>query len=506
MRAATGHGGEIGAAGSKEALAEDERILSRVGARTERSQSAKRPYAHGTHSVHSMHRRERLAEASPRNASFSVRWQRHLIWQQQQLAQMASPRSKKPPRFLLLRPGDKLTVCDPGGLRDLRGRCHKAPLPPTWRDHQPKQQHWDPFLLGTISARHQHTRPLPGLGNVALSLVAAAVTAMVSRRVLLLENFSMPGASFGAPIRDLLVETSGWAPHLVTAGQSGGVADGFAAHDDNSAFDGMCRSNLRHWPPERVWRVFSNQYFLPLLLLNPYHSAHVEAMAEPALRRGDDSAYPPPAMPSLWVPAIRALWRPRPRLLTQLNTFLRESELDTAPFVAMHARLEIGSGRLDGVLRCVRARLAARNASRLFLASMHTSNRKLLSDALGPSGITVVTFGRAVGAQSESRSGTDAALADMYLMGQSAEVMVNAGSTFAYVVHGLSGGEAIRYGGTHTSAQFAGHGRSCEDVGTREASFHLIADALRSSSACRMGEREARRRSSALYAASILRH
>ena len=119
---------------------------------------------------------------------------------------------------------------------------------------------------------------------------------------------------------------------------------------------------------------------------------------------------------------------------------------------------------------------------------------------------TVPTMPMPAGAQSESRSGTDAAVADMYLMGRAAEVMVNAGSTFGYVVHGLSGGLGIRYGGTHTSRHFAGRGRGCEDVGTREASFHMVADALRASSACRQGEREALKRRSALYAASILRH
>ena len=45
-----------------------------------------------------------------------------------------------------------------------------------------------------------------------------------------------------------------------------------------------------------------------------------------------------------------------------------------------------------------------------------------------------------------------------------------------------------------------------KDVGTREASFHMVADALRASSACRQGEREALKRRSPLYAASILRH
>mmetsp|Transcript_26049 Transcript_26049/g.66126 ORF Transcript_26049/g.66126 Transcript_26049/m.66126 type:complete len:94 (-) Transcript_26049:170-451(-) len=93
-------------------------------------------------------------------------------------------------------------------------------------------------------------------------------------------------------------------------------------------------------------------------------------------------------------------------------------------------------------------------------------------------------------------------------MGRAREVMVNAGSTFGYVAQGLSGGRATRYGGTHTSAQFVGHvgSRDCRDVGTSEASFHLLPSALRASEECRAGEHEARRRDSALLAASMVKH
>ena len=54
--------------------------------------------------------------------------------------------------------------------------------------------HWDRYIL---EGKPRSTRPVPGLGNVALSLVAAAATAIVSRRVLLVENYTAAGASFG---------------------------------------------------------------------------------------------------------------------------------------------------------------------------------------------------------------------------------------------------------------------------------------------------------------------
>ena len=44
--------------------------------------------------------------------------------------------------------------------------------------------------------------------------------------------------------------------------------------------DSLCSENLRQTPSARIWRIFSNQYFLPLLLLNPHHAREVELMAE----------------------------------------------------------------------------------------------------------------------------------------------------------------------------------------------------------------------------------
>ena len=182
--------------------------------------------------------------------------------------------------------------------------------------------------------------------------------------------------------------------------------------------------------------------------------------------------------------------------------------LDAAPFVAMHVRMSLKARQAENAARCARARLAANNASTLFLATLYGANRRMLEQMLRASGHTVVWYGRTLEAQGESQTGSDAALADMWLMGRAQEVMVNAGSTFGYVAQGLSGGRATRYGGTHTSAQFVGKTgpNDCHAVGTAEASFHLLPQAMRASAACRAGEREAWRRSSALFASSTVKH
>ena len=60
------------------------------------------------------------ALAEPR--SWADRLRRHLAWQSRLLASGAPPPST---RFLLLRPGDKLTVCKARGMGDVRHQCHK---------------------------------------------------------------------------------------------------------------------------------------------------------------------------------------------------------------------------------------------------------------------------------------------------------------------------------------------------------------------------------------------
>ena len=110
-----------------------------------------------------------------------------------------------------------------------------------------------------------------------------------------------------------------------------------------------------------------------------------------------------------------------------------------------------------------------------FTAHRYSANRKGLSTALSHHGITTHWFGKSVEAQSESASGADSALADMLLMGGAVEVLVTPGSTFGYVVHGLSGGRATLYGGTHTSRELVGpKAGDCTAVRTSEPNFHFL--------------------------------
>ena len=438
--------------------------------------------------------------AEDADAGFASALRRHVRWQRGLLNRTTHNMRQRQHavRYLVLRPGNKFTVCNAKGMSDVRQHCFRYQSP---RGARPDGMHWDRFIL---NRRRDLTRPIPGLGNVALSLVSAAAVAIASKRVLLLENFSSVGASFGAPLHDLLVETSGWAPHLAAASRlQGGAADGWMAHDDFAAFETLCAADLRRTPAAPVWRIFSNQYFLPLLLLNPHHAPAMESMAE-ALE-GDGGL-------SLWTPGIRSLWRPRPRLGERIDAFMASSGLAGGAYVAMHVRSNLveqrdSSRRLSSAVACARSRLAATNSSTLFLATMFSANRRALKEALAPSGIRVQWLGRAIEAQGESREASDGALVDMLLMGRAREVLVTPGSTFGYVAQGLAGRRATVYGGTHTSRELVGPAaRDCSSVGTSEPNFHFLKHALRSFSACRVGARAAAARGSALYERSSKLH
>ena len=178
----------------------------------------------------------------------------------------------------------------------------------------------------------------------------------------------------------------------------------------------------------------------------------------------------------------------------------------------MHIRVSLsqqsdGRNRLAEAVTCVRSRLAAANATRLFVATMYQSNRRALSSALAPHGVSVHWFGKSMEAQAESTAGSDSALADMLLMGGAAEVLVTPGSTFGYVAQGLAGSRATTYGGTHTSRELVGKaGPDCAAVATSEPNFHFLQHALRAHRSCKAGAGAALARHSEMYQRSAMKH
>ena len=115
-------------------------------------------------------------------SSFTGALRKHLRWQRALLERLKNVRQRQnTSRFLVLRPGDKLTM----GPR--HERCSRTLL----QCISSAKDAADRRTLGSVCDPRSLdlSRPIPGLGNVALSLISAAATA-ICVGVLLLENFS----------------------------------------------------------------------------------------------------------------------------------------------------------------------------------------------------------------------------------------------------------------------------------------------------------------------------
>ena len=202
-----------------------------------------------------------------------IHWQQHLL----KRLQASDNQHDLEPRFLILRPGDRSTVCTTGFLAS--GRCFGQRSARRTPDLGPHDAHWDDIVLNN---RSDVKRLLPGLGNIAAALASSAAVAMLSRRVLLCENWTIAAESFDTPLDALLLGRSGWEPFLARAqGQS--RAETFITSDDTSLATTFCSHDLRHGSATaspaagdaagptsaRVWRVFSNRE-LHMQPSNPY--------------------------------------------------------------------------------------------------------------------------------------------------------------------------------------------------------------------------------------------
>ena len=199
-----------------------------------------------------------------------IHWQQHLLKRLQE----SDPQQQleHEPKFLVLRPGDRSTVCTTGYLAS--GRCFGQRSARRSPDLGPHDPHWDEIV---VANRSDAKRLLPGLGNIAAALASSAAVAMLSRRVLLCENWTIATESFDAPLNALVLGRSGWEPYLARA-QLRSRAETFITSDDTSLATTLCSHDMRHGSTTaaageggignsntggptaaRVWRIFSNR-------------------------------------------------------------------------------------------------------------------------------------------------------------------------------------------------------------------------------------------------------
>ena len=405
--------------------------------------------------------------------------QDHLHWQamhyESPLAGEAS--------FIVLSPGDRHSQCTRGTPQKCRGRAFAAAgrTPPTRiQEGAASFSRWDDELTGHGS-RH---RPLPGLGNGALPLVSAAVLAIVTGRVLLLENWTYSRHAFAAPLLELLVDGNPWEPFLQRA-QRISHRELFLAHDDFSSSSLLCSTDLANEATvaQRVWRIYSNQWFLPLLRANPHHANAILAMAPDG---------------GLFSAMAKVLMRPSHQVSTLIdsahatwNSAALRGALghagSTGQYIAMHVRCSsnwYGCSKrvLHAAVRCARARLKlqpGKAAEKLiFVAAQHAHMRLELEAALN-STARVHFYGPPPGVfETSTRGGWSAELeinrlVDAWLLAQGNETLISLGSTYSDVVRGLARGSVFSIS-------------NCVRVSTNEdPRMHVLHEVKRRESKCR---------------------
>lgn len=388
---------------------------------------------------------------------FVARLDRHLRWQRKQ--QLLAGDAARQHRFLILRPGDRYTVCNPLGFT--RRAAHNKSLPGclSLQTHMPPsfmadprvkrnayRGHWDAVASQMMPNFTRIDAVVGGLGNIMSALVSAAAVAMLSRRILLVENMTDWRRTFGSPLSDLVLEGSAFEASLLAAqdDEQDSRLDSFMAQDDFSVAVDLCSTNLRHKPRQRAWRLMSNQYFLPLMLLNPHHSDELASMAgAPPDERGDPQ-------PAFWGPALSYFFRPLPHVMRQVDHFRATHFMPGERVIGVHFRCLA----IDGLCRygtkkdptraveCARTRLLASGAKHLFVATMHHSHR--LAFERGLSGVANVSwYGKAVEQQDQSVAQEEARMVDLMLLSRMDELLLATHSTFSHMARAMALGHGI---------------------------------------------------------------
>jgi hypothetical protein len=431
---------------------------------------------------------------------------RHLHWQTRQLeAARRNASAADGLRFLVLRPGDRGTVCTTPYLAS--GKCGGGRPYVGYNGTLGAAEHWDTVLT---AGRPELRRLLPGLGNIAAALASSAAVAILSHRILLVENWTVAAESYAAPLPALLLERSGWGEILLRA-QAHSRYESFITSDDTSLASTLCTRDLRAVPSERVWRVFSNQYFLPLMAANERYRPQIETW----IASGGGGGV------GLWAPLARALLRPLPHVQSRIDTIAGEAfpteqrppssandgtgdastsrsssssasdgvvdartSSDAGGTLSMHLRcMETLNGfchplKIALYAACAVERLNATRATRLFVATMHARDAQTLREGIRRSlpSVSVITSRGEGGRMAERvETGTqwqeESRITDTWLLALGNELLLSPASTMGYLAMSLTDAPATML-------------NTCKPPPTREASFHLLRTSLKKSRAC----------------------
>ena len=383
----------------------------------------------------------------------------------------------------------------PDGYRALVAQCGRSKL--TWSQRialnnsyfiRPDIAPCNATLAARSSARDmldmlEPMRTPPGLGNIVEAVISAAALAILTRRILVIEGWPTAPASFGPPLAPgLLVGRTDledgqhahainrsivgpWHARLVKAQPFGSPRfDTFASHDGLSAASLICHSSLDREPAARVWRVYSNENFLPIIRANK----RVEQSGGFIARDG----------PAVWSTLARALMVPTPDVEARVAAYYAKHiarrpavgtagraaatgsvEQDRPPTLGFHFRCVNLNGACTArnmamASHCALLRLRAlENATlplatdgarrprraQLFLATIHSKARRHIEAHLRLHGHKVIWHGDAQERQEASESQEASRLIDAMLIAKCDGILLSRASTFGYVIRALAG-------------------------------------------------------------------
>ena len=410
----------------------------------------------------------------------------HFEWQRRALA--THPASV---RFLVVYPGsDRYSRCENASSsgRKCAGRNVWGGQGPPASLHPAPNETWSAMFR-----RRGLIHTLGGLGNIMLPLAASAIVAVLSGRVLLVAQWQSSDL-LARPLADIFVDEPGnaWAPHLRAAERvPSAILETFLSHDDLSGGAHLCHVDVREAPPERVWMIHSNQYFLPLLMYSHRHAEQLRAWAAPP-------------SDGLWTEAARFLLQPTEALTAAITEASRARAAAIGarmPCVAIHMRCTMSRGgrcspgtqrtAAECAVRALqeRANRTGADCAGIYIASQHESARSYMRRYISNRTSAAVWTREEQNAPAALAPGQtydggtrdilsgDAAdkfarFVDLWLLANSDTLLISRGSTYGYTASALHDGAPHNFD-------------TCQPLRSREASFHALGAAVRHVPGCR---------------------
>ena len=276
-----------------------------------------------------------------------------------------------------------------------------------------------------------------------------------------------------------LPSTRSWQARLNLAQPPGSSRfDTFASHDGLSAAPLFCKAALPHEPSAKVWRIMSNEYFLPMLRSNPMLRNGSSRSNSSSVTTTTTSSTMRKAVtnlwghswghaivsdgPSAWPALVKGLLVPRQSVRETVEAFkVKHNMAGGVPTLGFHLRCvnvdgDCSKGQVINACQCAYKRLralenatAAANGARgggpvraqLFLATMQSGVRRAVTSHFRKYySREVISYGEAMEKQEASEGQERARLVDALIVAASDAMLLSSGSTFGHVVRGFAEG------------------------------------------------------------------